>query len=79
MTSPHAPAAGCEDRHCYAHDADEEPAGAWRVCGECFHVFAGPADLQREWAANAPPDLPGRETAPPVEMIYFCPLCAHDW
>lgn len=65
--------------HCYMHHSDESPEGAWRICGECFHVYRSPEDLQREWTDNAPPDLPGRETPPPVENIYFCPLCVHDW
>lgn len=60
-------------------DLADRLAGAHRICTECRHVYRTPEDLQREWTANAPPDLPARETPPAAEQIYFCPLCQHDF
>lgn len=78
LTAQHEPGPMCGDMHCHIHHVDEIAGGAYRVCGECGHVYRTAEDLQREWAENAPPDLPDR-TVPPVEQIHFCPLCAHDW
>lgn len=78
-TDVHEPSDACAAVHCWGHDVDEDSEGAWRVCFECKHAYRSPDELQREWVANAPPDLPDRETPPPVERIYFCPLCMHDW
>lgn len=60
-------------------DLADRLAGAHRICAECRHVYRTPEDLQREWTASAPPDLPARETPPAAEQIYFCPLCQHDF
>lgn len=78
LVHPHEPSAACGDTHCYSHDVDESDVSAYRRCGECGHVYRSPEELQREWTENAPPDLPDR-TPPPVEDIYFCCLCLHDW
>ena len=78
LINPHEPSELCGDTHCWSHDLDEPGAGAWRICFECKHVYRSPEELQREWKDNAPPDLRG-EPAPPVDKIYFCPLCMHDW
>lgn len=78
LLNPHEPSRACGDTHCYSHGTDEAAEGGWRVCFECKHVYRTAEELQREWAANAPPDIRGRP-APPVEQIYFCPLCMHDW
>ena len=78
LVNQHEPSGECGDLHCYSHDLDEPDEGAWRACFECKHVYRSPEELQREWTQNAPPDLAGL-APPPVEDIYFCPLCMHDW
>lgn len=78
LVNQHEPSAACGDMHCHSHYVDEPADGAWRVCFECGHVYRSPEELQREWTENAPPDMRD-EPAPPVEQIYFCPLCVHDW
>jgi prevent-host-death family protein len=60
-------------------DLADRLAEPFQICIECRHVYRTPEDLQHEWTANAPPDLPGRETPPPAGKIYFCPLCQHDF
>ena len=77
--NPHEPSGACGGLHCYSHGVDEPGDGAFRICFECGHAYRTPEEIQREWTANAPPDLPDRETPPPVEQIYFCGLCLHDW
>ena len=79
LVNPHEPSEECGDTHCYSHGVDESDVGMWRACLECRHVYRSPEELRREWTDNAPPDLPDRDTPPPVEQIYFCPLCLHDW
>lgn len=76
---PHDPGPGCGGTHCHIHHLDEPDDGAYRRCLECGHVYRSAEDLQRQWTANAPPDLADRDTPPPVEQIRFCPLCLHNW
>ena len=81
--APHEPSAACVGTHCYWHNLDEPGDGAYRVCGECGHVYRTAEDLREAWA-DATVDagvtrLALAVTAPPVEQIYACPLCAHDW
>jgi hypothetical protein len=82
LTSPHEPSEACGDMHCYMHHVDEPSTGAFRVCGECGHVYRTAEDLRMAWADAQ--DAPGfglspDAAAPPAEQIYACPLCAHDW
>lgn len=78
LVTVHEPGPMCGGLHCWSHGLDEPGDGAWRRCFECGHVYMTAEDLQREWTANAPPDLPDR-TAPPAEEIHFCCLCLHDF
>jgi hypothetical protein len=78
-TAPHEPTEACFGWHCHDHRIDEVSESAYRRCIECGHLYLTPEELQREWTANAPPDMPDRETPPAVERIYFCPLCMHDF
>lgn len=90
--TPHEVSADCELVHCFTHQIDEiePPDGGYIVCGECFHVFNTARDLIEEFirmtqdlkdqsvldfTGTARYDIP----VPPVEMIFFCPFCAHDF
>lgn len=71
----HQEAPGCEpNKHCWIHDVDEPEEGAFRVCGECFHVFMTAEELiqaDSKWYED------GRRNDP--ERIWSCPLCTHDF
>jgi hypothetical protein len=75
------------DSHCHWHDEDERSLPSYRICFECSHVYRSPEELQREWLENYPEDPEGKwgsptlrpALAPPVDGIYFCPLCFHDF
>ncbi len=78
LVTLHEPSQACGGTHCWTHDVDEPDEGAYRRCLECGHVYQTAEDLQRQWTANAPRFVtPG--AVPPVEQIFFCPICAHDW
>jgi len=61
---PHELSGACAGLHCYSHDVDEADDPVWRACMECWHVYRSPGELQREWAANAPPDITDRTRRP---------------
>ena len=83
LTNPHEPSKACGDTHCYMHNLDEPSTGAFRVCGECGHVYRTAEDLRMAWTDTAAdgwaPEVPTSAGAPPAEQIYACPLCCHDW
>lgn len=83
FVNPHEPGPECGDTHCYSHHVDESDVGAWRVCGECFHVYPTAEALREAWAdvtADGYGLPPGTDViAPPVEQIHACPYCLHDW
>jgi hypothetical protein len=67
-----------------------EPApegGAYRICGECGHVYGTPEDLVREdyelWVeiSYTNPEFLAGSNVPtrPPEEIYSCPICTHDF
>lgn len=37
----------CEGWHCHSHGVDEDHAGAYLCCGECFHVYRTARELRR--------------------------------
>ncbi|MEV0616169.1 hypothetical protein AB0I81_22840 [Nonomuraea sp. NPDC050404] len=90
---PHEPTDACTLVHCHTHNVDEPEYDAYRVCGECSHVFPTAAALLADQAAlvkrlNANPIAdPRSPDAPPVLMeaatdpdtIWSCPHCAHDF
>ncbi len=80
LVTLHNPSPACGGMHCFSHHLDEPDEGAYRRCLECRHVYQAAEDLQRAWMASAPPAiLLLDEETPPVEEIFFCPLCLHDW
>lgn len=83
LQQPHEPSDACGGLHCHWHGTDEPDEGAYRVCGECCHVYRTAEDLRAAWAGAAKDsyDLPpGTDvTAPPAEQIYACCYCAHDF
>ena len=83
LVNPHEPSGACADTHCFWHHVDEPDDGAYRVCFECKHVYLTAEALREAWAEVTAEgyDLPpGTDViAPPVEQIYGCPYCAHDW
>jgi hypothetical protein len=79
LVNPHDPSPACDETHCWSHGIDEPGEGAYRRCFECGHVYRSAEELQREWVANAPPDLADPGKLPPAEEIFFCSLCGHDW
>lgn len=83
MVTPHDEGPMCGDLHCHMHGLDEPDDGAFRRCSECGHVYQTGEALREAWAEVTAQGygLPlGTDVfAPPVEQIYSCPLCAHDW
>lgn len=82
LINPHDPGPECGDLHCCYHHVDEPADGAYRVCGECFHVYPTAETLREAWAVTAEGYglPPGTDViAPPAEQIYGCPYCVHDW
>lgn len=88
----HEPTDACLMVHCHTHDVDEPEHDAYRVCGECSHVFPTAADLLADhatlaeelnrWAKPDPfainsPGMLEPKTEP--ETIHVCPHCAHDF
>jgi hypothetical protein len=66
------------DPGCFWHGAEPIPAGAYRVCGECWHCWPTPDDLLRdvlriyaEIGLQSPPD--------DADQVWVCPLCSHDF
>lgn len=64
---------GPAEHHCWWHHTDENPEGAYRVCGECFHVWRTADDL--EYACR---EVNGGRHVP-AEKIDACPECCHDF
>lgn len=60
-----------DEHHCWLHHVDEHPDGAYRVCGECFHVFPTAANLEEALLADG--------ISKPAADIFACPECAHDF
>lgn len=67
FTDPHVESDLCHGEHCHIHQVDEPVLGAYRVCGECGHVYYSRHELRqayrREWlaalrAAPVPPPPP---------------------
>ena len=81
LVNPHEESEACGGTHCHSHGLDESDVGAWRVCGECGHVYRSPEDLRRVWADEVGPAYaPGpAPEVPPADEILACPLCSHDW
>jgi hypothetical protein len=80
LQQPHKPTGECWPSHCCWHNLDEDADGAYRVCGECFHVYRTAEDLRAVFMAEVAPLLTGMPSeAPAAEEIYACPYCAHDW
>jgi hypothetical protein len=81
FVTPHNASAECGDMHCYYHGLDEDPEGAFRVCGECFHVYRTAEALREAWGAEVSEAVPesGPVTPPPAEKILACVYCCHDW
>lgn len=68
--------------HCEWHGVDEPDNGAYRVCGECWHVFSTEMDLRQAWAEGVEEAWGtriGPEDLLPADQIHYCPLCAHDF
>lgn len=70
-----------DEHHCWEHHVDEWVEEPFRVCGECFHVYATGKSLVD--AYNAEIACPGEDWTPAparvVADIFFCPLCIHDF
>jgi hypothetical protein len=86
--------AAAAGRHwCAGCGQTENPDGAYRICGECGHVFGSEADLitqdyemQLAGSALVGDDLAAallRPDAPlPAETgdeVWICPVCCHDF
>lgn len=87
------PAVGSLDEYCAIHGFEPVPPGAYRVCGECWHVYrtaeelvdaynAQTDELKAHYEAQRPATAGfGGEWAHVRDpgQVHFCPLCAHDW
>lgn len=67
--------------YCAMHDTLEFPpdGGAFRECGECWHLYATEADLvaaTNDLIAQCGFPVPAHENA---DKIYSCPFCIHDF
>jgi hypothetical protein len=62
--------------HCWIHHCNESHLPAYRVCGECLHIWT----MQALLAAHA--ELVNKYLLIPVtdpSYVFACPLCAHDF
>lgn len=67
-----------DEHHCWFHHADENPDGAFIVCGECWHVYRTAADLEVAYErAIAEMGLPPHYKD--AADIFFCQECIHDF
>lgn len=69
--SPYEPECSTID-HCHVHNVDEPADGAYRICGECGHVYMSEQELvdgDAEWHGGV---------RRPVAEIYVCVHCPHD-
>jgi hypothetical protein len=76
---------------CQVHWRYEDTTDAYRICGECFHVFPTAQALlddnnkemeeshTRSIRANDIPKDSKFEPIRDVEQIHSCPHCCHDW
>lgn len=60
---------------CAIHGHEPIPEKYFRICGECWHVFVTAEELVQAYRDEMPE--PKRPT--PLEEIYFCPYCTHDF
>lgn len=75
------------DDWCYGCMRSEPipPGGAYRICGECFHVYETADDLIRIYNAEGDrladqhPEEPRSPWVTDPEAIFFCPVCIHDF
>ena len=75
----HEPTAACWPIHCLTHNEDEPDAGAYRICGECRHVFYSPSELL-EAHLRVDAELGFTHVPPPhPDNIYYCPHCTHNF
>lgn len=80
LVNPHEPGPECGDTHCYWHNVDEPAEGAYRVCGECGHVYRTAEALRAAFMDELAPDLGDLPGMPPLaDEILGCPMCLHDW
>jgi hypothetical protein len=67
---------------CYEHYVHEPDEGAYRVCGECSHVYRTAEELLTEANRGCTEDGSMYAMAFAItdpEQVYSCPLCAHDF
>ncbi|MFC6883479.1 hypothetical protein [Actinomadura yumaensis] len=90
--TPHEPTGACDAIHCHIHHVDEKPAGAYRRCLECGHVYRTARALRRGyrrqyWKASAAsvhgPGEPlwqrvRRVLTVRASHVHFCQHCIHD-
>lgn len=66
---------------CWIHNASEvQTESSYKVCGECWHVWQTEADFRVD-VEQLYHDVFGvtPQSVPPLEKIYSCPHCAHDF
>lgn len=76
----------CDD-NCYVHGYEPVPSSYYKMCYECQHVFVTEQDLidddvqvRRNFNKVAGPgDYLFSEDPVPVEEIFCCPHCSHDF
>lgn len=80
---PHMPEEACGKTHCYSHGEDEEQSPAYRICGECYHVFPTAADLVHDHNAEVQVMMAkwggSLLVVADAGEIFSCPWCSHDW
>jgi len=60
------------------HHAEEQwLLTSYRACAECMHVFQSAEELVE--AYNRGVEEHGITPIHEADLIYFCPLCTHDW
>ena len=65
---------------CFWHEVEEDDTNAFRVCGECFHVFPTRADLiQAHLTLLLECRIPHDRLDVDSLVISYCPMCAHDF
>lgn len=68
---------------CFIHNASEvQTVDSFKTCGECWHVWQTEADFASDVSALYIDAMRGGYDfypTPPLDQVYSCPLCAHDF
>lgn len=69
---------------CWIHNASEvQTVNSYKVCGECWHVWQTEADFRADvevlYRYLGTDGTAFVLEVPPLDEIYSCPFCVHDF